>query len=299
MLSPVVLSPRVGSARAKAAAAAATAATAAAMAATEAAAAATEAAAAARARAEAAAVEEDVNNLVLAHVPRQDDSWYDTNPEPELIEQCLRPGHCGLPEDEVRDWLHRRLMQLGHAANMRDKVLTAQTYFECAYATKASTLELMSAANMRLKLGQWGVVQDIYRRVVRMDLTNAERQMAERKLQQVAELRTSSPAGRRLGSSAEAELLAILAGPAIASEVLGPSDADRMLPLLRSCGFDANMAGDFEAAYLWFDCTYALSEATSDLLAAANMRVQLDPVGCRRRSHLLPLPWLLPPWARP
>ena len=257
------------------------------MAATEAAAAATEAASAARARAEAAAVDEE--DLVMMHVPRQDGSWYAANPVPELIERCLRPGHCGLPEDEVRDWLHRRLMQLGHAANTRDQVLMAHTYFECAYATKASTLELMSATNMRLKLGQWGVAQGIYGRIVCMDLTEAERQVAERKLQQVAELRTSSPAGRRLGASAEAELLTILAGPALASEVLGSSDADRMLPLLRSCGFAANKAGDFEAAYLWFDCTYALSEATCDLLAAANMRVQLDPVRLSPPlTHLLP-----------
>ena len=40
-------------------------------------------------------------------------------PRPALVEQCLRPRHCSLPEGDAREWMHRRLSHLGHVFNER------------------------------------------------------------------------------------------------------------------------------------------------------------------------------------
>jgi len=81
---------------------------------------------------------------------------------------------------------------------------------------------------------------------------------------------------RRVPSDPDAELASLLAAPSLAAAALAASDIERLLPLLRSCGFAANGAGDFEAAQNWFDCSFALSGALCDLLSAANMRAKLS-----------------------
>ena len=115
---------------------------------------------------------------LFPYTPRHDSAWFESEPVPHLIEQCLRPRHCGLPADgEEREWLHPRLMQLGHAFNQRGESLMAHTCFECGYAVKPGVVELMSSSNMRLKLGQWALVESIYRRIVTMALTREQREV--------------------------------------------------------------------------------------------------------------------------
>lgn len=260
--------------------------------------------------------EGDEIESLFPHTPRHDASWFEAEPAAELIEQCLRPGHCGLPEGELREWLHRRLVQVGHAFNERGYSLMAHTWFECGYAVKASAVELISSANMRLKLGQWALVEQLYRQIVRMELSSAQRevrvaevhraaslsvheahspsshpwlmQVAERKLSEVTTLKATERSNRPTVSP-DVELQSIVSSPAVVTEIFGDStDAERMLQLLRSCGFAANRAGDFEAAHLWFDCSFALSSATCDLLSGANMRIKLVPV-MPEKPHYSPL----------
>mmetsp|Transcript_34091 Transcript_34091/g.67884 ORF Transcript_34091/g.67884 Transcript_34091/m.67884 type:complete len:306 (-) Transcript_34091:650-1567(-) len=234
-------------------------------------------------------VEAEDIDVAFSHTPRGHPSWFEAEPAAELIEQCLRPGHCSMPEGEARDWLHRRLVHLGHAANDRDETLMAHTWFECAYATKASVVELISSANMRLKLGQWTLVEQLYKQIVQMELSEAQREVAERKLAEVTA--RSARGDDRPIVKPEEEFSSLLAAPSIVTETIsGPEDRERMTSLLRSCGFAANKKGDFEAAQLWFECCFAFSSSLSDMLSAANMRVKLDqrsPVAALAYKHVL------------
>ena len=124
-----------------------------------------------------AEVEDDMDSL-FPHTPRHDGSWFEAEPSAELIEQCLRPGHCCIPEGEVCNWLHRHLVQLGHAANESGEIIMAQTWFECAYAVEANCVDLISAANMRLKLGQWATAEHIYQEILRMELSATQREVS-------------------------------------------------------------------------------------------------------------------------
>ena len=83
--------------------------------------------------------EGDMDSL-FPHTPRNDASWFEADPPAELIEQCLRPGHCVVPEGEVCEWFHRKLAQLGHAFNEVGNTLMAHTWFECAYAASGNLL---------------------------------------------------------------------------------------------------------------------------------------------------------------
>ena len=105
----------------------------------EAAAAASEAAAAATAAAAAAATAAEQARAAVAHpcTPSTSPLWYDAEPADELVEQCLRRGHCGIPiaDGEQRDRLYSWLMQLGHAYNdANGELLVALTCFECAFS---------------------------------------------------------------------------------------------------------------------------------------------------------------------
>jgi hypothetical protein len=107
-----------------------------------------------------------------------DPAWFAHEPPNELLAQCLRPGHCSIEKGDERDWLHTELMQLGHAFNERGEPLMALTWFECCFAVRRSTVELMSSSNMRLKLGQAGLVRELYKRILTMDLGAAERKVS-------------------------------------------------------------------------------------------------------------------------
>ena len=286
-----------------------TAATEAAVAATEAAAAATAAAAAATEAAGAAAA------VQYPYTPRHDAAWTADEPPAALVEQCLRPGHCGLTNGDELEWLHSRLFALGRAFNERgeqqlraskhlafsSKHLMALTCFACCYAIRPGAVELLSAANMRLKLGQRALARRLYERVLGMGdaLAEPERRVAERKLREATTGTAAEPppaadaadaASSRSSSSssstapaaglsslylADAELVSLLSSPDVADRALEPAERERMLPLLRGAAVDASHAADYEAAAGWFDAAFALSAATHDLLAAANMRVQV------------------------
>ena len=211
------------------------------------------------------------------------------DPTPELVTQCLRPGHCPLPDGGVRDWLHRQLLALGHASNNLGHFWMARTWFDCSFAVTPGASELMSSANMRLKLGELVLVQQLYERIVRMDLTKSQRKLAESKLREVASLR----AGQHLRASSAAsselvppatplnhqeQLAELLTAPATVAKSLPPRDAELLLMLLRFSGAAACKAADFAAAQLWYDGCFAVSASAADMLAGASMRVRLDPV---------------------
>ena len=73
--------------------------------------------------------------------------------------------------------MHRRLTAIGHTSNEAGNTLMAHTWFECAYAAKASSGDLLSATNMRLKLGQWALADELYKQIVRMELSDAQREV--------------------------------------------------------------------------------------------------------------------------
>lgn len=103
--------------------------------------------------------------------------------------------------------------------------------------------------------------------------------MAERKLAEVTALKGGSAplpgSSRPSPSDPGSELQSLLAAPTLTAGTLAAGDVERLQQLLRSCGFSANAAGDFEAAHNWFDCSYAVSGALTDLVSSANMRVKL------------------------
>lgn len=114
---------------------------------------------------------------LFPHTPRNDDSWFGHEPSADLIEQALRPGHCSVPEGELRDWMHRRIAKAGHAFNEAGDTLMSHTWFECAYSAKGGSADLLSAVNMRLKLGQWAMAEQLYKHIVRMDLSESQREV--------------------------------------------------------------------------------------------------------------------------
>jgi hypothetical protein len=116
--------------------------------------------------------------------------------------------------------------------------------------------------------------------------------VAERKLAEVVALKGgSAPQGAGLGAQdAGSELASLLSASPVVAETIPGAEAERMLQLLRSCGFAANAAGDYEAASNWFDCSFAVSSALSDLVSAANMRAKLlatSPVAALIYRHAL------------
>ena len=270
-------------------------------------------------------------------------------PRPALVEQCLRPRHCSLPEGDAREWMHRRLSHLGHVFSERGAHYMACVWFELSFAAKPEAFpELINAVDMRMKLGQWKLADTLYRRLLRMELTKEERDAVYRHLGEAISLMdgivaasqppgsaaagggggggcgsssttstsTSSssagasyevsplllgcasshqiatlppppppntppsrakanPGSQGARAAAEAELSILLAAPAMVG--LRASQTERLLPLVRGCGFAANKACEFEDARRWFEASYALSAATCDLLSVAHMRSQLDP----------------------
>jgi len=145
--------------------------------------------------------------------PRHD-PYHDPDPRPELVEQCIQPRHCSLAEGDAREWMHRRLSHLGHVFNERGATYMACVWFELSFAARPDAVaELISAINMRMKLGQWALVEALYRRIVRMDLSKEERDAAYRKLGEATSLKSArgrlrdsssstSPASDGTGASA-------------------------------------------------------------------------------------------------
>jgi len=233
------------------------------------------------------AVGED--DAAFPHTPRLAPLWFDAEPAAELIEQCLRRGTCAGTESE-REWLAQKLTLLGHSANDAGQHLMAHSWFECAYAARGSMTELLSSANMRFKLGQWHLVKQLYAHVCTVELTEAQRAMAQRKSAEVNDLLTSGTTPPRISPAEEHRQL--LDAPRTVASLLPEADAMAVHKMLRASGHAANRARDFEAAQAWFDCAWALSAALADLLSSANMRLKLEPasaVAAAAYGHVLSL----------
>ena len=171
-------------------------------------------------------------------------------PTPKIISQVPTAAFTG--PAEARDKMAVQLINKGKEANAAGEFATACACFESAYALAMRVGMLVSAANMRLKLGQWALVEQLYLQIVRMVLTDAQREIVERKLNDVAALKAGSapmPGASAPGPSVPQEELASLVAAAddAAARVPAP-DKERLLQLLRACGFAANAAGDFAAA---------------------------------------------------
>ena len=235
---------------------------------------------------EVAVGDEDMASL-FPHTPRLDDRCFEQSVSADLVTECLRAGTCAA-QGADREWMGGILHRLGHAANDRGETLMAHSWFQCAYAAKGTTIELLSSTNMRLKLGQWDLCEKLYSHVKTLELTDAESEVAERKHKEVNALLGGGGSSRarppRIGAAEESD--ALLAAPAAHKGALSSDDTTRMLSLMRRCGHAANGAGDFAAAHVWFDCAFALSGSANDLLSAANMRVKLLPTSSVGGSDL-------------
>mmetsp|Transcript_2852 Transcript_2852/g.8286 ORF Transcript_2852/g.8286 Transcript_2852/m.8286 type:complete len:235 (+) Transcript_2852:7-711(+) len=113
--------------------------------------------------------------------PRYEVLWSPEDIDPACLTHALRkrPWFQG---DRQREWVHKRVVALGHEANARGHHFIAHSCFECAFCAKGSTADLISSINMRLKLGQPTLAGLLYRRVLHFTLTRAQRELVERKL---------------------------------------------------------------------------------------------------------------------
>jgi len=237
----------------------------------------------------------------MPHTPRHEPSWFYQEVPSEMIDQCLRPRSRGGIDEAAALWLHKHLVALGHAANARSCHFMAHSWFECAYGLKDSTPELISSINMRLRLGQATLAKQLYERVLQQRevaliymLTDAQREVATRKLleSKAAIAARAAGASSSLRDEMQDEMQQLLAPDGISLE---PADIARAVPLMRKQGHRANSLGDCEAAQLWFDCAFALSQQTVDLLSAANMRQKLvvgSPLAEALYRHVLAIPQL-------
>jgi len=203
--------------------------------------------------------------------PRYELSWRFDEVDPATVEHALRERIC-VSDDEQQDWLHRRLVGLGHDANARGHHFMAHSWFECAFCVKGSTADLLSSVNMRLKLAQPTLVALLYGRALQMELTEAQREMIRRKLKEAQDAAAQRQQDGGGGLSLEDEFGQLTSAPA---SQLGHHDTQRMLRLLRHEGHACNRAHDYDQACHWFDGAFALSRAGIDLLSAANMRVKI------------------------
>ena len=186
-----------------------------------------------------AAVEiDDADGEVAAmpHTPRYEPSWYYEELGMELVSQCLRPRdrNHNLAASKV-DWLHRRLLACGHDANGRSHHFMAHSWLRW-YALKEGMPELISSINMRLKLGQCTLAKHLYERVLLMQLTDAQIEVAARKL---GEARGGDRRARQ--AAAAARRVCEHAGRGDADPALPPSEKTvslpekaKMLPMMRA-----------------------------------------------------------------
>ena len=78
----------------------------------------------------------------------------------------------------------------------------------------------------------------------------------------VAELK-----GRPASPRQSAELEALLSSHSTTASTVNEADVERLLQMLRTCGFAANKAGDFEAAQNWSDARPRRLSTPCDLLS--------------------------------
>ena len=204
----------------------------------------------------------------------------------------LRPRSRGGLGPQAAAWLHSQLMALGKAANARSRHFAALAWFECAYELQAGAESLISAVNMRLRLGQARLAQCLYAHALReLSLTTAQQELVTRKLAEAEAALLVATAPPPAATAAAAEVAELLDEEA--AEAPAAKDMGEMVPLLRAQGLRANKLGDAAAARAWFDAAFLLSRLPSDLLSAANMRHKLEaasPAAEALYSHLLAVP---------
>lgn len=201
-------------------------------------------------------------------------SW--DSADDELCNNVLRPRQRLTLRPHDCEALFRRLFALGRAANANADHLLAHAFFESAYSTKEDVAALLSATNMRFKLGQFTLVTTIYKRLLSQQswlLTAEQRKLVGRKLDEA-----SAAMANRAHAPSRVEPLQDELSQLLRDRYRGlvaDDEVDQLVRLLRKQGHAANQAEDFGAARLWFDCCFALSRAPADLLSSANMRSKL------------------------
>jgi len=147
----------------------------------------------------------------------------------------------------------------------------------------------ISSVNMRMRLGQATLASRLYERLLQRTLTDAHREVVERKLKEATGAKTSRSHAPRTAGIPQDELAQLL-DPARAAQEVEGEERERLLKLLRRRGHACNEADEYENAHYWFDCAYALEHQISDLLSAANMRLKLvdiSPVAEALYLHVL------------
>ena len=107
------------------------------------------------------------------------------------VEQILDPtlAAAELRDEADRERLLKLLRRLGHMSNEANDYDAAHMAFDCAHSLAHQMADLLSAANMRLKLLDTSPVSEaLYTHALtELDLPEREQVMVESKLQQIRE----------------------------------------------------------------------------------------------------------------
>ncbi|KAL1528921.1 hypothetical protein AB1Y20_010243 [Prymnesium parvum] len=123
--------------------------------------------------------------------PRYEPSWFFDEIDDALVDACMRPRRREQVSGETREWLYRHLLACGHEANAKGHHFMAHAWFECAYLTKDDLSAFISSVNMRMRLGQATLASRLYERLLQRTLTDAHREVVERKLKEATGAKTS------------------------------------------------------------------------------------------------------------
>ena len=123
----------------------------------------------------------------------------------EVKEALARATNVHVPPVEAKARAFKALMAAGRAANSAEDFAGALEAFEAAFGLQPDAVPLLSAANMRLKLGEAAVAKEIYRWLLtqtKFELPPHAEEMAIRKLRSLPE--TPRLATRRRPDAVEA-----------------------------------------------------------------------------------------------
>ena len=176
---------------------------------------------------------------------------------------------------EERESLPHRLAKMGHACNEDGDHAMAHSFFESAYAVKHDVTHLISATNMRLRLGEITLAIRTYERLKPPDfhLSPAQREIVARKLAEATAAEASRARAPWKWRPLEDEVMQLLRPRRTG---LDDAEAVCMARTMRRQGHVSNESSDVASAQLWFDCAYVVGRESCDLLSAANMRLKLD-----------------------
>ena len=107
-----------------------------------------------------------------------------------MKEALARATNVHVPPVEAKARAFKALMAAGRAANSAEDFAGALEAFEAAFGLQPDAVPLLSAANMRLKLGEAAVAKEIYRWLLtqtKFELPPHAEEMAIRKLRSLPE----------------------------------------------------------------------------------------------------------------